>query len=56
MNGTEFIPKLIAAAPREWKLALLGTTAGRVAATARKLAQAGFGEIVQCDGFRDEDH
>ncbi|WBY17282.1 WecB/TagA/CpsF family glycosyltransferase [Erythrobacteraceae bacterium WH01K] len=56
VNGTDFIPRLIAATPRERKLALLGTTAGRVAATSRRLEQAGFGEIVQCDGFKDEDH
>ncbi len=56
VNGTDFIPRLIDMAPRDRKLALLGTTRERVAATARKLENMGFTHIVQCDGFRSEDH
>lgn len=53
MNGTDYIPQLIAAAG-DRKIALLGTADPYLAAAGEKIRAGGGNVVLQMDGFRDE--
>lgn len=55
MNGTDFIPQLLAAAPKGWKIALLGTEEPYLSRASCRLRELGFKSIYTLDGFQKDE-